>query len=147
MNKGLKHITENLILCYYCCKRNTDLMNKGLKLIGCSSSSSGFPRKETLTWWIRDWNYLHFPPFLSSSMRKETLTWWIRDWNSESRTCSPDSKACKRNTDLMNKGLKPTCRRMIFLLSQLDGCKRNTDLMNKGLKPVVETTTERFRLS
>ena len=38
----------------------------------------------------------------------------------------------KRNTDLMNKGLKQgrTFRR--YLISE--GMKRNTDLMNKGLK-------------
>ncbi len=36
----------------------------------------------------------------------------------------------KRNTDLMNKGLKL----INFLLAYLTGHKRNTDLMNKGLK-------------
>ncbi len=108
MNKGLKHIRITYPGWYWFGKRNTDLMNKGLK----RDSPSNLPGsvmipKETLTWWIRDWNFWILVHIHFIQKRK------------------------KRNTDLMNKGLKLF---VIFLTSENSHFKRNTDLMNKGLK-------------
>ncbi len=89
-------------------------------------------RKETLTWWIRDWNFLWFSPGIPDTQGKETLTWWIRDWNwGKWSLWDHHFLGGKRNTDLMNKGLKLVgdCGR-----EDRDDTKRNTDLMNKGLK-------------
>ncbi len=49
MNKGLKRCFADSSRLEVFFKRNTDLMNKGLKPFLCPSSESWKPKKETLT--------------------------------------------------------------------------------------------------